>query len=79
MLIFVEMSMKPKEEVIRVKNNLCLSEDESQVFDMVIIQNKSAQEIADTIHKSVRTVFRIMGRLRVKIINEMNYKAKSVG
>jgi len=79
MLIFVELSMKPKEEVMRVKNNLCLSEDESQVFDMVIIQNKSAQEIADTIHKSVRTVFRIMGRLRVKIINEMNYKAKSVG
>ena len=74
MLIFVELSYMPKERVMKLKDNLCLSEEESQIFDMTVFQDKSAQQMADKLHKSTRTIFRIMSRIRTKILNELEYE-----
>ena len=68
MVVFTSLGLRPRREIDEIKNELVLSDDEIIVFDMAI-RDKSAQEIAFTIHKSPRTVFRIMERLRKKIIN----------
>ena len=39
LLIFVELSYKQKKKVMKIKDNLCLSEEESQIFDMTVFQD----------------------------------------
>lgn len=73
MLIFCDLSMRPTEEVNKVKDGIILDEEESKIFDMAI-RNKSAQEMAFVIHKSPRTIYREMNRIRTKILNYYNYK-----
>lgn len=72
MLVYSDLSVRPREEVESVKSGIILDEDEDIVFDMCI-RNKSAQEIAFKINKSPRTVFRIMSRVRTKILNYYDY------
>lgn len=79
MRIFMELSMQPKSEVMEIKNNLCLSEEESQVFDMLIFSNKSYLEIANRIHKSRTSTWRIMSRIRNKILNEYASRRAFIG
>lgn len=73
MLIFTEMSYKPKAEVERIKEQLCLTEDESTAYDMLIYNKASSQQIAMAIYKSPRTVTRVVGRVRDKIMNYYRY------
>lgn len=71
MLVFDELGLRPKAEVEELKNGIILDEEESIVFDMCV-RHKSAQEIAFKIGVSPRTVFRIMSRLRIKILNYLS-------